>query len=438
MPKNDFLDQGSTDQTIKLPKHNHWSVLIISLILISASAGGWYFWNQQALKSIDTFAACRDSGGAILESHPEQCVINGQTFSDSNQAEPEPSTTQNSEPKVEEPKIASYTDIENNFSIQYPADFKQLEKEIPTPYTNSATPVPAKVFFHTIPVEYCNLKGDCVPETTDISIAFSVVNSSVATINQSKVKDELTNITFGENTFRFMTQGVEGEGIYYYFISLPNKKTLMITRTYLDENILTSYKNAADFIDKFNQDKLAKQVLMSLSFDGTQTNVDTKDWKTYTNSKYNFSFKYPEQNTAYVTTDANAQKLIPASATENEVRISEKESLLFCCEAQTIAVSVHAKNSSEGKTLEGEFGINKPRQYPSGGTNFIPQDFSSSESLTKTTFLGKEAYAFSGAGSLGSPYKVLAIIYGNYYMVIEQNARTPILNTILQSFTFTK
>ncbi len=310
MAKNDFLDQGKTDETIILPKRTHWWVLVVGLLLIALAIGGWFFWNQQNLKSIGTFAECRDAGGAILESYPEQCAINGKTFPNPDQKAPELPAAVDEEPDVEEPKLASYTDTTNSFSIQYPADFVRSEKEVNTPYTNAAVPITSTNFAHTIPVKYCNLKGDCVPNTTDISIAFTVVNSSLDTINQSKVKSELEDFTAGTNKFRYFTQGVEGEGIYYYFISLPNKKTLMISRTYLDENILISYKTSEDFIKKGDQDNLAEQILRSLSFDTSSTSTDTKNWKTFSNSTYGFQLKYPETFTAQPNSFSSGYQVI--------------------------------------------------------------------------------------------------------------------------------
>jgi hypothetical protein len=283
MPKNDFLDQANTEQTIILPKHNHWKWLFIILLLIVLGVGGWYFWKQQRIKAVDTFFECRDAHGLILESYPERCVLNGKSFTNPDQTPPEEPKPTTEEPQAEEPKLASYTDTTNNFTVQYPADFVQSKKEVFAPYSNSQTSITSENFAHSIPVKYCSPKGDCIPNTTDISMAFSVVNSSLATINQSKIKSELKDFSAGENSFRSFSQGVEGEGIYYYFIGLPNKKTLMISRTYIDEKILTSYKTAKDFISKTDQDKLALQILSSLSFDSP---VSVK------NTTYGFTFQY--------------------------------------------------------------------------------------------------------------------------------------------------
>ncbi len=285
--KNFLEDGGKIEQGITLPKHRPWWIFGLLVVIVALLAGAAWYYNKTKRQSnlstaITTFAQCRDAGGIILESLPEQCTFQGKSFTNLEQQAPEPPSQD--QPQTEEPKLASYTDTANGFTIQYPADFTQSEKEIVTPYTNTAVEVTSQAFSHTIALQHCTLKGDCAPTTTDISVALSVVNSTMAKIEASKIKSELTNLTAGTNKFRTFTQGVEGEGIYYYFIALPNGKTLMISRTYIDETVLGDYKDAKDFIKKVDQDKLAEQILASLSFAGAP--------KTITNTTYQYTFSY--------------------------------------------------------------------------------------------------------------------------------------------------
>lgn len=273
MPKklleNEETDERN-DQKIIIPKRKPWWLFIFIPLLALAVFAGWYAWTKQA-KTVATFAECKAAGGAILESFPEQCAYNGKNYTNPDQTAPEPEVVQEQEqPAAPEPKLASYSDTANGFSIQYPADFVQTEKEVATPYTAAGVPVTSQNFTHSIPVEYCNLKGDCVPNTTDISFALSVVNSSIEKIAASPKIGKLSDVTFGENSFQFVSQGAEGEGIFYYFIALPNKKTLMVSRTYLDETVLSKYQTAKDFITKSDQDKLIVQILSSLSITPTK------------------------------------------------------------------------------------------------------------------------------------------------------------------------
>lgn len=260
-------DDEPMEQRIILPKHkSRWGWIVLLLILVVA-AGGWYCWNNLNHKpDVVDFASCTQASGVMLETYPEQCVANGKSYTNPNQQAPEPPVAETPQAEPEEPKLASYTDTANAFTVQYPADFVQSTIEVPPPYTNSSITITSQSFSHTAAVQHCNMKGDCTPTTMDISMSFSVVNSSVNTISKSPKVGTLTDVTFGTNAFKTFNQGIEGEGIYYYFISLPNKKTLMVSRTYVSEAIIPNYQTAKDFIKTADQDKLAEQILTSLTF----------------------------------------------------------------------------------------------------------------------------------------------------------------------------
>lgn len=46
-------------------------LMVVALVVINIAPG----------KNVTTYAECKDAGGAIAESLPEQCVINGKTYS---------------------------------------------------------------------------------------------------------------------------------------------------------------------------------------------------------------------------------------------------------------------------------------------------------------------------------------------------------------------
>jgi len=55
-------------------------VVVLALLLVIAI----YVWDintRDNAKSIDSFAECVAAGNPIMESYPEQCVANGQSFS---------------------------------------------------------------------------------------------------------------------------------------------------------------------------------------------------------------------------------------------------------------------------------------------------------------------------------------------------------------------
>jgi len=267
-PKNNFFDDQKQDQgeKIVLPKRHNW-IWVILILLIAGLAAAGYWYTQRGEKetpqpTATDFTSCKDAGGQILESFPEQCKLGSQTFTNPNQVAPKPEET------VETPivKLKTYTDATNKYSFSYSDKLAQTEADVNTPYTANPVPVTSQVFSHSIPVQHCNLKGDCVPTTTDFSLSATVVNSSVATISASPKMAGMTNVTFGKNTFKTLEQGVEGEGIVYYFISLPSGKTLMLSQKFINEEVLAGYKDAKDFIKKVDQDKMAAQILASLEF----------------------------------------------------------------------------------------------------------------------------------------------------------------------------
>lgn len=54
--------------------------------IVAVAAVGIVLWKPWANKTIDTFQACKDAGGALLESYPEQCKIDGKSFTNDAQS----------------------------------------------------------------------------------------------------------------------------------------------------------------------------------------------------------------------------------------------------------------------------------------------------------------------------------------------------------------
>lgn len=57
--------------------------VLLSVTVIGIIAGvGWYVWdkNQNQKPVITNFDECVAAGNPIMESYPEQCAANGQTF----------------------------------------------------------------------------------------------------------------------------------------------------------------------------------------------------------------------------------------------------------------------------------------------------------------------------------------------------------------------
>lgn len=59
------------------------SVLVVLLVIAVVIAAAM-IWKSG--KNVHNFESCKDAGGAILESYPEQCVLNGKSFTNDRQS----------------------------------------------------------------------------------------------------------------------------------------------------------------------------------------------------------------------------------------------------------------------------------------------------------------------------------------------------------------
>ena len=57
-------------------------IVIALAVLVMVGAGGMFIWNkfQEQNTPIDSFESCAAAGNPVLESYPEQCIANGETF----------------------------------------------------------------------------------------------------------------------------------------------------------------------------------------------------------------------------------------------------------------------------------------------------------------------------------------------------------------------
>lgn len=65
-----------------------WSVVgfICAAFAIVAAITTSVIMTQRTHRLIDSFQSCKDAGGAIAESYPEQCYINGKSFTNEQQS----------------------------------------------------------------------------------------------------------------------------------------------------------------------------------------------------------------------------------------------------------------------------------------------------------------------------------------------------------------
>lgn len=235
-------------------------VVIIALIYFTASKnpGSQPIANDEQM----TFDRCRElNNGVVMESKPMQCLYGDTIYIEGGGSKP---AVQNQEVTA---NYHTYSNPKYKFSFIYPKTLKSGFQDftyIPTTKGNERI-ILEKQFIHEIDVEYCSLSGECRPTTQDFSVGVSVIPTSLTAL-RTRVVTPLTTQTYGKITAYTMSQGAEGEGINYYFISLNANSTLMLDQRYIDESTLISYQSAKNFISYQQQNQIMKDIISSLTF----------------------------------------------------------------------------------------------------------------------------------------------------------------------------
>lgn len=58
---------------------SRWIVIVLCLIVAMGITAVAFLWKPGVDKTINNFETCKAAGGAILETYPEQCMINGKS-----------------------------------------------------------------------------------------------------------------------------------------------------------------------------------------------------------------------------------------------------------------------------------------------------------------------------------------------------------------------
>ncbi len=127
---------------------------------------------------------------------------------------------------------------------------------------------------HTAPYRHCDesgLPGSCTPTTKDISIGFFKVPKSFTEMKNTLQSPDLFGdlvkpiVIAGRDGVMFES-GAEGEGAFFYFLPLDVSDTLVIARTYINEEALILYENASGFIAYADQERLFNEIIKTLEF----------------------------------------------------------------------------------------------------------------------------------------------------------------------------
>ncbi|MFC1787942.1 hypothetical protein ACFLZY_01860 [Patescibacteria group bacterium] len=146
--------------------------------------------------------------------------------------------------------------------------------------------------------------------------------------------------------------------------------------------------------------------------------------KSYLNTKFNFSFSFPAEKTAWSELDLENEALIPASMEVSRVSIAENEGvMLFQAEVNTLTFEV----------IEGEFDLEQwvdqnSDQYTGGeetGRNNFKLD-------------GMESIEINGGSNIASVYRLIVVQRGDHLLVISQGLANEEFNDIIDSIEFVK
>ncbi len=146
----------------------------------------------------------------------------------------------------------------------------------------------------------------------------------------------------------------------------------------------------------------------------------TANWAVYSNTKYNYSFRYPTNFTIYAATDQTKEEVILPTATSDKVSLTDKKAMLFCCEPLVTSVSV----------VNGSIDIKNWRQYGD-----IPDYRIKSQG--EIVFAGHKAFEVRGSLGIDSAGVRLILIPGNQFsfILIQGDDGEP-WESITNSFSF--
>lgn len=242
--------------------HRMTSLLLIFGLTI-AGIVGFLLFNRHSPLSYYTadpknFEECKKANGVMtLENGVNACTFKIQVFVEH-------------KAKTEAELQRTYTDSEFGFSVNYPGDIlREIDSKPALQFMDNKS-YDSTTLVHTIDVQHCGLSGlpeHCTPQTTDISITFTPINKKYSEVIAAaqKVFGSLEDVDLGSFKAKEFNQGAEGEGQYYYFIELPNNRTLVVSRTYISEEILSSYQESKDFIKFTEQKKIFDKIMESLT-----------------------------------------------------------------------------------------------------------------------------------------------------------------------------
>jgi hypothetical protein len=164
---------------------------------------------------------------------------------------------------VEEREV--FNDSANKYSFSYPKGiFIPFKTTVSLPYGRRVLVNANAAFKHEINVEYCNLAGNCLPKTIDMSFGAVVIPKTLQSIKSDNPDFILSKARTGESAAEVYGESAEGEGMYYYFFQLPDNKTLVMYQRNINETIVTRYQKEPTFLKFAEQQRIMDSIIASL------------------------------------------------------------------------------------------------------------------------------------------------------------------------------
>ncbi|MDQ3065404.1 MAG: hypothetical protein M3Q36_04000 [bacterium] len=122
IPETKLPNRGRDDR-FKLDRRE---IVMIVIAVVALVISGWYAWRlaerkQTESRSINSYQECVAAGNPVMESYPEQCSANGQTFTNTAQKVVE------AEDNFEKYRLQSEEYVKNN-KFKLSGDFLKIEK----------------------------------------------------------------------------------------------------------------------------------------------------------------------------------------------------------------------------------------------------------------------------------------------------------------------
>lgn len=334
------------------------SVILLSLflIIVTALAIGTIFYNKQQTKiaAINDFESCAAAGNPIMESYPEQCSANGQTFTRK--------LTEEEQKKLDPTADwQAYNSIDGSYSVKYdPAKFvRNYCDDFDAGFileSRTANEIDPSIW------KFCAGSSYFPP----VSIRTIEKEITYKPISNSNRKTEVKNITVdGVPMTRADITVVAAEG--------PGDISQTILQGKYNGKIyeLSARKEfTADFEQILSTFKFTP-LSTSKSTDSGSTS-DTSDWKTYESSEKIYSFKYPNNWSIQLPTTLDDNTYLRAPGGNPFLIITNVENTSRKSEKELAIESIFAESERETAYTEYKTETNKINNYRVVGIKDVP------------------------------------------------------------------